>query len=150
MKATGDRKQCSRCGQAKGVISFTRNRSQPDGLENWCRDCRNTAERGRYHGSLDAARSAGREKQRRLRRNGDYRPVKRARRWKNVGLSRERERIYALVARAVKCGKIAKRPCETCGDPKVKAHHDDYSRPLDVMWLCEIHHRAVHARKVTP
>jgi hypothetical protein len=50
------------------------------------------------------------------------------------------------VNRAVQSGKLTKEPCEVCGDPKVQAHHDDYSRPLDVRWLCAVHHREHHAR----
>lgn len=41
-------------------------------------------------------------------------------------------------------GHIAKEPCEICGDIKVHAHHDDYSKPLDVRWLCAAHHRQWH------
>jgi len=27
---------------------------------------------------------------------------------------------------------------------KAEAHHDDYSRPLDVRWLCKRHHEEAH------
>lgn len=37
--------------------------------------------------------------------------------------------------------------CEVCGAPRAHAHHDDYSLPLDVRWLCPIHHAEVHKRK---
>ena len=41
---------------------------------------------------------------------------------------------------ALKTGKLTKGICEVCGDPKVHAHHDDYDKPLDVRWLCSLHH----------
>jgi len=42
-------------------------------------------------------------------------------------------------------GKLEKMPCERCGSSvNVHAHHDDYSRPLDVMWLCAKHHKERH------
>jgi hypothetical protein len=38
-------------------------------------------------------------------------------------------------------GKIKKLPCEVCGASHVEAHHPDYSKPLEVEWLCPEHHR---------
>jgi hypothetical protein len=38
-------------------------------------------------------------------------------------------------------GKIHRCPCSICGKPNAQAHHDDYSRPLDVKWFCALHHR---------
>jgi hypothetical protein len=49
---------------------------------------------------------------------------------------------YAL-RDAVKAGKIKREPC-FCGDPKSHGHHDDYDKPLEVIWLCDKHHRERH------
>jgi len=46
---------------------------------------------------------------------------------------------------AIARGKLTRQPCEACGATPVEAHHDDYSRPLDVRWLCTPCHRAHHA-----
>ena len=43
-----------------------------------------------------------------------------------------------------KVGRLIPQPCETCGSQKVEKHHDDYSRPLQVRWLCRAHHLALH------
>ena len=40
--------------------------------------------------------------------------------------------------------KIKQRPCEVCGDENSQAHHYDYNKPLDVMWLCPKHHAEWH------
>jgi len=45
-------------------------------------------------------------------------------------------------------GRLRREPCEDCGDPRSEMHHDDYSKPLDVRWLCTTHHRAHHAASV--
>src|SRR5512146_416701 len=40
-------------------------------------------------------------------------------------------------------GKIQRQPCELCGAP-AEAHHHDYSKPLEVRWLCRPHHLELH------
>lgn len=47
---------------------------------------------------------------------------------------------------AIRSGQLVKQPCQVCGDPKSQAHHDDYSKPLEVQWLCSKHHGERHRR----
>ena len=49
------------------------------------------------------------------------------------------------INRAVKRGDLTREPCVECGDPDTHGHHTDYSRPLDVVWLCPLHHGRTHA-----
>jgi hypothetical protein len=49
-----------------------------------------------------------------------------------------------MAARAIRSGKLKRLPCEVCGNLKSHAHHDDYSKPLDVRFLCDPHHREHH------
>ena len=58
-----------------------------------------------------------------------------------------KEKVYAhkKVYIAIKLGKIKREPCEICGETeRVQAHHEDYSQPLDVIWLCRKHHAWIH------
>ena len=41
-------------------------------------------------------------------------------------------------------GYLVPGPCAKCGHAKVVAHHPDYSRPLDVIWLCRPCHVLLH------
>jgi len=45
---------------------------------------------------------------------------------------------------AVRQGKIKRQPCEKCHEPNADGHHDDYSKPLDVRWLCRKCHAQHH------
>lgn len=45
---------------------------------------------------------------------------------------------------AVRHGRITRQPCEACGQEPAHGHHEDYSKPLDVVWLCAAHHRERH------
>ena len=51
---------------------------------------------------------------------------------------------HATVYRAVKRGTLIRQPCKICGNQSTTAHHEDYLKPLEVIWLCKIHHKACH------
>ena len=53
-------------------------------------------------------------------------------------------KAHWAINNAVRSGKITRQPCEACGVQPAHAHHDDYSKPLDVRWLCHKHHELHH------
>ena len=57
---------------------------------------------------------------------------------------RARQAVRAKTRHAIARGDLVRQPCEVCGALPVEAHHDDYSKPLDVRWLCPTHHREHH------
>jgi len=50
------------------------------------------------------------------------------------------------VHHAIKKGLIEKEPCQICGRLPSYAHHCDYNKPLDVMWLCRKCHTEWHRK----
>lgn len=34
--------------------------------------------------------------------------------------------------------------CEICGNPKTDRHHPDIAKPLEIVWLCRLHHKQAH------
>lgn len=46
---------------------------------------------------------------------------------------------------AIGSGKIKAQPCTKCGDTNAEAHHENYEKPLDVVWLCHKHHMEIHS-----
>jgi hypothetical protein len=53
-------------------------------------------------------------------------------------------RAHGKVAYAIKMGDLTAKPCEICGKINTHGHHDDYSKALDVRWLCPKHHNEWH------
>jgi len=58
----------------------------------------------------------------------------------------EKRRAKGTLNKAVSSGRIIKQPCTVCGSLNVHAHHSDYSKPLEVIWLCPKHHKEIHQK----
>ena len=56
----------------------------------------------------------------------------------------EKLAAWTALSNAVAAGKVVRGLCEVCGSEKVDGHHDDYSKPLEVRWLCKKHHAEHH------
>ena len=60
---------------------------------------------------------------------------------KRALLDREKNAARAKVYRAIRSGELIPQACEVCRATKnIEAHHLDYSKPLEVQWLCREHH----------
>jgi hypothetical protein len=57
----------------------------------------------------------------------------------------EKYKAHNAVNNAVRDGKLKQQPCFMCNSDKAHAHHVDYSKPLDVIWLCAGCHQTQHA-----
>lgn len=63
---------------------------------------------------------------------------------------------HVLLGNAVRDGRVSKPDrCSSCGSKPssiryLHGHHDDYSRPLDVTWLCAKCHYDLHANSRNP
>ena len=62
--------------------------------------------------------------------------------WRNEDA--RRNRCHSAVSRAIKNGLLVPAPCKLCGELKSVAHHDDYDKPLEVVWLCQSCHVKLH------
>jgi hypothetical protein len=141
-------KRCSCCHLNKPRSAFWPNRGNKDGLQRECVECMTAA----------ASSYLARHPYELSELCEQYRPanlqeaaVIRAR---QVAAGREKNSLAAganghikarkLVRQAIAWGELVRGPCEVCGDTRAQAHHRDYSRPLDVEWLCRRHHTIRH------
>lgn len=60
--------------------------------------------------------------------------------------NRNKQIAHQIIQNLIKTNKIKRMSCEICSDPKTDAHHHDYTKPLEVAWLCRIHHTEEHKR----
>lgn len=57
------------------------------------------------------------------------------------------DRGYSEVVKATRSGelkKVSEMLCEECGEPSTHRHHEDYSKPLEVIYFCTKCHRRRH------
>ena len=68
----------------------------------------------------------------------------------------ERLRVRGQVARAIKKGILIRpKKCSRCNEDNktIRAHHPNYSNPLNIIWLCKSCHQREHGklkRKLSP
>lgn len=139
-------KTCFKCGLPKDRSEFYKHPQMADGLLGKCKECAKTDVSANYHAKRGVKAAYERMRQATPHRR-ELQSLYAARR-----LERNPEKAIAWrsVSNAIRDGRLAKKPCESCGTThRVQAHHDDYSRPLDVRWLCFRHHLEHHGKSPT-
>jgi hypothetical protein len=146
-------KACFRCGETKPLTDFYVHSAMADGRFGKCKACTradvraNRSARRAYYSAYDQERfrtphrkALAAEYQRRRRKR-----------------SPEKSAARSAVGNALRDGRLQRKPCEACGATgRVQAHHNDYSKPLDVKWLCfrchreHAHHQVVTVAALTP
>lgn len=128
-------KTCFKCNKTKPLSEFYKHKQMADGHLNKCKSCTR----------LDAAihRDKNIERVRAYdRRRGNRQPPSYQKEYREKNPAKYKATV--AVNNALRQKKIEKAPCEVCGRHDVHGHHDDYAKPLEVRWLCPIHHRQWH------
>lgn len=137
-------KKCFKCKVQKPLSDFYKHKQMADGHLNKCKTCAKSDVLSHRSENLDKIRAYDRE-----RSNLPHRVVKRAEVFKQYKKDNpERVKANIAVRNAVRDGRIFKWPVccmPDCDSQRPVAHHADYSRPLDVVWLCQAHHKQAHA-----
>lgn len=136
-------KTCKRCGAMKPLIDFRTHAEMKSGYLNVCLVCESKAAAARYRKNVEHAREVGKRYQ-----ASEAGRAARERKYER----NKREVMHKLRARRtvnnhILNGRICRQPCEICGETKTDAHHDDYTKPLDVRWLCRRHHLEHHGKE---
>ena len=145
------RKVCFKCGKRRGITQFYKHSQMEDGYLNKCKECAKADSRDTYNTNrrdsewLLKERRRQRDKEQKRRAEGKvkkYDRLEATRKWRQK--NKLKQAAHNAVARALKNGILNKSPCEVCSKKKVESHHEDYSKPLEVVWLCSKHHSARH------
>jgi len=133
-------KTCFKCLCAKPLTEFYKHAAMGDGHLNKCKECTKKDANANRQENLERLRYY--EKSRSSMPHRIAAQAARTRKYRNEYPNRRK--ANAMVARALRAGTLKKQPCWVCGAAAL-AHHPDYDRPLDVVWLCQPHHKQAHA-----
>lgn len=149
-------KVCSKCGEVKLLSEFGKNSGAKDGYRNQCKECRKVYTKQWIKDNTEKiaiGQKAYREKNKneiRVKRRNFFKTDKGKELASNRGkyyreLYPDKSKARSAVSHALRDGKLFKEPCFHCGSTEnIEAHHTDYTKPLDVTWMCLSHHRELH------
>jgi ribosome-binding protein aMBF1 (putative translation factor) len=127
-------KKCFKCEQIKIITDFYPHKQMGDGYLNKCKECAKLDEKLR--------RIQNPERVKQLEQKRSKKPERIAYAKKHNQEWRQKNKLayqaHCKVNNALRNGKLIKPElCEICGLPsKLHGHHVDYSKPLEVIWLC--------------
>lgn len=143
------KKKCFKCKKTMLLDRFYKHKKMKDGHLNKCIDCAKKDAGEHRFLNIDKIREYDRNRpnhKERIKKNKlnayKYRSLNSKKEWRQ----RNKEKILAneKIGWAVSSGHIEKMPCLICGNKKSQGHHEDYSEPLEVIWLCSKHHAERH------
>lgn len=116
---------CSKCDTDKPLDEFPSNGR--GGKAKRCKECNRAHARAYYRKNPEPYKQRARENE--SKRNRD-----------------DKLAIYKQVEYAVRTGTLVKPDvCSRCDETEsIEGHHEDYSKPLEVIWLCKACHMKAH------
>lgn len=163
-------KACPKCGKEYTLSGFSKNRTKADGLQSVCKECVRKANLANSRNNVNrvrAWRAANPDRtkmyQREYYKKNQKHIYSRHCDWRNRNPSlvstqtneyrtKHPGKWSAVIElnNAVRDGIIYKpTKCQLCGigDVRIHGHHEDYNKPLDVLWVCPKCHASIHQEK---
>ena len=129
------KKQCKSCKELKTVDNYYKQKDTKDGLRTICKKCWKSDNKEYYTENIDSISEANK-----LYSKTDKGIASRKLATKNFRHNhKDRYIAHGKLNGMVQSGKITKPVnCDICGLPsdKLDGHHEDYSKPLEVVWCC--------------
>jgi len=151
-------KKCAKCKEIKSIDNFCKDPKMNCGYRSYCKRCHNVhynyniskkklnIYRHRY---VHIKKKVAVVKYSEFMKNHPEYKEKWIKYAKNYSLRYPQKRkCHTIVNNMITLGKFKRLPCIICGKVKSEAHHEDYSKPLEVIWYCRQHHKDYHNKKL--
>ena len=133
-------KKCFKCKTVQPLSEFYKHSQMADGHLNKCKTCTKKDVGIHREENIEKIRAYDRKRGKLAHRIALQVEVTRAWRAEDA----RRGKAHGAVAKAIRHGKLIRSNCERCGKEKTEAHHEDYDKPLQVIWLCNVCHKQRH------
>lgn len=133
-------KECFKCKTIKPLADFYKHPKMADGYLNKCKKCAKSDVSKHRVKNLEKIRAYDRARGKvpgRIKTNTELNRI-----WREE--DRRRALCHSAVGHAIRIGTLVRLPCIRCGAEKSIAHHEDYDKPLEVVWLCQPCHKQRH------
>lgn len=148
-------KVCRECNIEKPLTEFYKHERMADGHLNKCIPCVKSRVHKHREVHLEKIREYDKKrgnKPHRVKARKEYRQTeagKLARKRAMAAYHKRYPMTYAahvITGNAIRDGKLfPATSCSVCNsNEKIEGHHDDYTKPMEVRWLCEKCHREWH------
>ena len=148
-------KVCLDCNVEKPLWDFYKHSKMQDGHLNKCKSC--VKERVKTHREKNIQKIKEYDKQRgmlphRVKARKEYMQTEQGKIARKKAIISYRKTFpmkyaaHVITGNAIRDKKITKiNYCSECNSNKqIQAHHDDYTKPLEIRWLCDLCHKKWH------
>jgi len=144
-------KVCKKCGRELLISEFYVHKQMSDGHLSFCKECVKTRVRKYRDDNIDEIKEKDKKRHSLIflnteKEKNSYKNHQRSK-YNWAKRNRLKRNAHTQLKRAIDNGLILKQnKCEVCGKSncEIQAHHYNYSKPLDVIWLCTECHGKVH------
>jgi len=133
-------KNCFKCNTVKPLEDFYKHPQMLDGHVNKCKECNKNDVTSNRNKNIEKIRQYDRVRAKNPERAKAASAISKA--WRQE--DSRRTKCHNAVTRAIRNGHLNRMPCQVCGVEKSYAHHEDYDKPLEVIWLCQPCHKQRH------
>lgn len=149
-------KVCRSCGRTRRSSEFYAHPYTADRLQADCKECHREKVRANRAAKADQYRAYEQSRAHlphRIAARAEYAKTdagksagnRAKRKWSQANAVRRAAQV--ILGNAVRDGKVV--PWPACAMPECNkrpvGHHPDYDRPLEVVWLCQEHHKQAHS-----
>lgn len=149
-------KKCKKCGEEKLLDEFYKHKEMLDGHLNVCKECKKSYSNQYRTDNIEKVMEYDRNRPNKLERSiankerlksdsEKYQAyIQSQKEWDKA--NRIKKNCHLKVKRAIEKGLLIKpKICTYCGkNEKLQAHHIDYNKPLEVLFLCDKCHKEIH------
>jgi len=144
-------KTCFKCNQFKPLSEYYKHPQMGDGTLNKCKECAKKDSDDNFKRKMQDPDWQIKERARQRAKEENRRQLGLVKKYNKSPVPKgQRKEKYGKYENAIRDGRLTRKPCEVCGKNETQGHHEDYAKPLDVVWLCTRHHsdRHIHLRNM--